>query len=67
MLKAFKGVFRQDRILAKLQTDGDKEFLNQSASSVVKQHGIHHLFTSKEVKATILECFNQTLETEMWR
>ena len=65
--KAFKHIFKKGRIPAKLQTDSGKEFLNQSVSSMLKQHGVHHFFTHNEVKAAIVEHFNRTLKTKMWR
>ena len=51
-----------------LQTDKGLEFLNRSVQSLLKKHGIHQFSThNEETKANIVERFNRTLKTRMWR
>ncbi|CAM5102123.1 unnamed protein product [Natator depressus] len=65
--KAFKAIFSEGRVPQKLQTDRGKEFLNKPLSRLLKRHGIHHFVTNNEVKAGVVERFNRTLKTRMWR
>ena len=51
-----------------LQTDQGLEFLNTSVQALLKKHGIHHFSThNAETKANVVERFNRTLKTRMWR
>ena len=51
-----------------LQTDQGLEFLNTSVQALLKKHGIHHFSThNAETKTSIVERFNRTLKTRMWR
>ena len=51
-----------------LQTDKGLEFLNRSVRRLLKEHGVHHFSThNEETKASIVERFNRTLKTRMWR
>ena len=51
-----------------LQTDQGLEFLNKSVQAILKKHDIHHFSThNAETKASIMERFNRTLKTRMWR
>ena len=51
-----------------LQTDQGLEFLNKSVQALLKKYGIHHFSThNAETKASIVERFNGTLKTLMWR
>ena len=51
-----------------LQTDQGLEFLNKSVQALLKKHGIHHFSTQNaETKASVVERFNRTLKTRMWR
>ena len=51
-----------------LQTDQGLEFLNQSVQGLLRKYGIHHFSThNAETKASIVERFNRTLKTRMWR
>ena len=51
-----------------LQTDKGPEFLNRSLQKFLKEHGVHHFAThNEETKASIVERFNRTLKTRMWR
>ena len=51
-----------------LQEDQGLEFLNKSVQALLKKHGIHHFSThNAETKASVVERFNRTLKTRMWR
>ena len=51
-----------------LQTEQGLEFLNKSIQALLKKYGIHHFSThNAETKASIVERFNGTLKTRMWR
>jgi hypothetical protein len=49
------------------QTDQGKEWFNEKISSLLKKHGINHYFTFTEKKASIIERFNRTLKSKMWK
>ncbi|XP_075775628.1 uncharacterized protein LOC142826578 [Pelodiscus sinensis] len=65
--KAFKAIFSEGRVPQKLQTARGKEFLNKPLSGLLKRHGVHHFVTNNEVKAGVVERFNRTLKSRMWR
>ena len=51
-----------------LQTDNGLEFRNLSFQTLLKENGVHHFSThNEETKASIVERFNRTLKTRMWR
>ena len=55
-----------------LQNDKGTEFLNRPLQKLLKEHGMHtrmhHVATHNEAtKASIVERFNRTLNTRMWR
>ena len=51
-----------------LQTDKGLEFLNRSFQALLKENGVYHFSThNEETKASIVERFNRTLKTRMWR
>ena len=44
------------------------EFLNKSVQALLRKRGVHHFSThNAETKASIVERFNRTLKTRMWR
>lgn len=43
-----------------LQTDGGKDFYNQSFKALLKQKDIEHFSTSDDAKAAVVEQFNCT-------
>ena len=69
MVDAFNTLFRQSqpRIPKKLQTDKGNEFLNKPVQELLKSRKIHHFVTNSDTKASIVERFNRTLKTRMWR
>ena len=51
-----------------LQTDKGTECLNRPLQKLLKEHGVNHFAThNEETKASIVESFNRTLNTRMWR
>ena len=51
-----------------LQTDKGSEFLNRPLQRLLKEYGVHHFTTHNEdTKASIVERYNKTLKTRMWR
>ena len=51
-----------------LQTDKGSEFLNRPLQRLLKEYGVHHFTTHNEdTKVSIVERYNRTLKTRMWR
>jgi hypothetical protein len=48
-------------------SDQGKEFINKIANAYYKKHGIKQYSTFGEHKAAIIERFNRTLKTNMWK
>lgn len=67
VVKAFESIFKDSQIPKKLQTDAGKEFFNKKFKALMKKHGIEHFATASETKASVIERFNRTLKTRMWR
>lgn len=66
--RAFEVIFEHERrVPQKLQTDRGREFMNKPMKRVCRNHNIHHFFTTNTVKAALVERFNRTLKTKMWR
>ena len=51
----------------RLQTDKGKEFLNKPVQDYLKDNAIHHIASESDQKAAMVERFNRTLKTRMWR
>ena len=70
MVKAFKTLFIKAgaRRPKKLQTDKGNEFLNKSVQTLLnKEYGIEQFTTMGDTKASIVERFNRTLKSRIWR
>lgn len=65
--KAFESIFHQSGTPRKLQTDLGTEFFNKKVQSLLKRNNILHFATPSDVKASVIERFNRTLKTRMWR
>ena len=51
-----------------LQTDDGKEFRNKSVQALLRRYDIHHFSThNAETKACVVERFNRTFKSRMWR
>ena len=64
---AFQSIIKNGRKPFYLQTDEGKEFLNTNLQTLLKENDIHFFITRNEKKANVIERFNPTLKTKMWR
>ena len=64
--EAFKEIFKS-AIPKLIQTDKGTEFINKKTQELFKQHNINWFATENETKAQIVERFNRTLKTRMYR
>jgi transposase InsO family protein len=51
----------------RLQTDKGKEFFNQDVSGFLKEQGIHHFASQSDQKAAVVERFNRTIKSRIWK
>ncbi len=65
--KAFQSILKEGHVPQKLQTDQGKEFFNKHFQDVMKKHDINHFATATDLKASVVERFNRTLKSRMWR
>ena len=66
LVAAFKSI--QHPLPKTLQTDKGTEFLNYTFQQWLKDHKVHFFTTENEdIKASIVERFNRTLKTKLWR
>ena len=63
---AFEKIFSKG-IAEKMQTDGGSEFTNKIVQNLFKQKKIHFFTTHNAMKASVVERFNRTLKTKMWK
>ena len=65
---AFQVIFKSGRRPIRLQTDKGAEFTNRVFQKFLKEHDVHFFTTyNEETKASIVERFNRTLKTKMWK
>ena len=64
---AFKNIFSGGRIPKRIQTDQGKEFENRHVRALFAEHGIELFSVNSAYKAAVVEHFNRTLKTKMWR
>ena len=67
LLNGFQSILDLGRSPEKLQTDKGTEFLKRNFQSFLKEKNIHFFTTSSELKASVVERFNRTLKTRMWK
>ena len=67
LVKGFQSILDLGRSPEKLQTDKGTEFLNRNFQSLLKENSIHFFTTNSELKASVVECFNRTLKTRVWK
>ena len=66
--EAFQVIFKTGRQPIRLQTDRGTEFTNRVFQMFLKKHDVHFFTTyNEETKANIVERFNRTLKTKMWK
>lgn len=64
---AFKDIFEEGRIPTRVQTDQGKEFENRDVLALFRQYDIELFSVKSAYKAAIVERFNRTLKTKLWR
>ena len=67
LVNGFWSILDLRRSPKKLQTDNGTEFLNRNFQSLPKENSIHFFTTNSDLKASVVECFNRTLKTRMWK
>jgi hypothetical protein len=65
VLAQFKERF--DRYPKAAQFDDGKEFYNVGVKTLLKDHDVHYFSTRNFRKAALVERFNRTLKTRMWK
>ena len=67
IIEAFESIFT-DRKITKLQTDKGTEFINKPVQKYLDDLNVRHFTTENgDIKACIVERFNRSLKTRMWR
>ena len=67
LVKAFEKILKTGRRPIQLQTDRGKEFYNRTFQTFLEKEKIHHFSTEGDAKASVVERFNRTLKTRMYR
>ena len=64
---AFKRIFEKDQKPKMLWTDKGKEFYNKHVAAVLAKNNVKLYSTENEEKASIVERWNRTIKTKMWK
>lgn len=67
LVQAFKKILKGGRKPVKLHTDHGTEFLNRQFQTFLKDSDIDFFTTNNETKASVVERFNRTLKTRMFK
>lgn len=70
VIDAFKSIFRDEPDRGKphyLQTDEGMEFESRAVRAYLRSEGIEQFSVKSQFKASIVERFNRTLKSRMWR
>jgi len=65
--KAFERIFEKGRQPVNLQFDDGKEFYNENVKTMLTGRSINYYSTFSDKKAAIVERFNRTLKSRMWK
>lgn len=65
--KALATVFDEGRIPKNLQTDDGTDFYNKDVRTLLEKHKINHYSVYSHLKASIIERWNRTYKTVMWK
>ena len=65
--KSFQKIFESGRIPFKIQSDDGKEFFNHYIKDLFDSKNIKHFSTYSDKKAAIVERFNRTLKSRMYK
>lgn len=66
IVKAFQTIFNERKCRI-LQSDKGSEFKNRIFQKFLKENDVRFFTTHNETKASVVERFNRTLKTKMWR
>ena len=67
LVNGFQSILDLGRSPEKLQTDKGTELFNRNFQSFLKEKNMHFFTTNSELKASVVERFNRTLKTRMWK
>ncbi|KAJ8030247.1 hypothetical protein HOLleu_26606 [Holothuria leucospilota] len=67
LLQAVKTILSSGRKPDQIHTDRGTEFVNKLLQNYLKDEGIHFFTTNNETKASVVERFNRTLKSKMWK
>ena len=67
IIAALTRIFASDRKPKRLQTDAGSEFTNANVQAFLRKHNVGFFTTNSEQKASIVERFNRTLKTRMFK
>ena len=67
IIKAMERIFASGRKPKRLQTDKGSEFINVKVQAFLRKHSVKFFTTDSEQKASIVERFNRTLKTRMFK
>jgi len=65
--KIFNELFEDGNVPKRLWTDQGKEFYNKDVNKILKQYDVQIYSTFGNAKSAIVERFNRTLKTNMWK
>ena len=65
--KALESIFKQGRVPLKLHVDQGTEFYNKTCKQLLQKYKVHLYSTYSHLKASIVERFNRTLKSNMWK
>ena len=65
--KAFESIFREGRIPDRIQSDQGTEFENRHVRALFQEHNIELFSVKSAYKAAIVERWNRTLKTKLWK
>jgi hypothetical protein len=64
---AFRTLFANNKPPAKLWTDKGTEFYNVNVKKVLNEHNVSLYSTENEEKSSVVERWNRTMKTNMWK
>lgn len=68
MVQAMLSIFKSSgRVPKNIQSDNGKEFYNKNFQTLMSKYNINHYSTFSPIKASIIERFNRTMKTRLWK
>lgn len=64
---AMESIFKEGRVCKKLHVDQGKEFYNSEFKAMLRKYNVEMYSTFSVLKAMIVERFNRTVKTVMWK